>query len=131
MPSVAALALAAGRGKLRPHEGAACCEVRVLCSAAAACWAEALDRWLHGESAALYFAGARALALQPPGALALGVDGLGRERGALQALTLLRRLLRLLCQALLAVLPTRCFPCGALCCHGDPPAHTPPPASSP
>jgi len=90
-PSLVALLGAAARGQLRLQEaGSAGSELRKRCTEAVVAWEAALERWLSGEPAALLFAGARALALQPPGGLACGVDGLEGERAALHALRRLR-----------------------------------------
>ena len=90
-PSLAALLGAAAHGRLRLQEaGSAGSELRKRCTEAVVAWEAALERWLSGEPAALLFAGARALALQPPGGLACGVDGLEGERAALHALRRLR-----------------------------------------
>ena len=90
-PSLVALLGAAARGQLRLQEaGSAGSELRKHCTEAVVAWEAALERWLSGEPAALLFAGARALALQPPGGLACGVDGLEGERAALHALRRLR-----------------------------------------
>ena len=90
-PSLVALLGAAARGQLRLQEaGSAGPELRKRCTEAVVAWEAALERWLSGEPAALLFAGARALALQPPGGLACGVDGLEGERAALHALRRLR-----------------------------------------
>ena len=90
-PSLAALLGAAAHGRLRLQEaGSAGSELRKRCTEAVVAWEAALERWLSGESAVLLFAGARALALQPPGGLACGVDGLEGERAALHALRRLR-----------------------------------------
>ena len=90
-PSLAALLGAAAHGRLRLQEaGSAGSELSKRCTEAVVAWEAALERWLSGESAVLLFAGARALALQPPGGLACGVDGLEGERAALHALRRLR-----------------------------------------
>ena len=90
-PSLAALLGAAAHGRLRLQEaGSAGSELRKRCTEAVLAWEAALERWLSGEPAALLFAGARALALQPPEGLACGVDGLEGERAALHALRWLR-----------------------------------------
>lgn len=56
-----------------------------LCQSLAAPVDGAWRGWLQCDEAATLFRGARALALQPPGDLAAGLDGLERERAALGA----------------------------------------------